>query len=368
MPDSLCAAPYAWGMMPGRDMAARDKEALASFRYEHYFKSLPTSVGADHERRRVWSPHDEDSAQLTARNSRGDLLAVGTGTSAAGRNLPEYWSGLYRFDRLAALGLDKALVFSRLVEHPACRGGGLFLEFFKHCAASFTASGYEHTIHYCAPGLVSLYERLGYRLYARGRMLEGGLFRVPMILSATDQAYLRKAHPAFLQAAGAHLPPGNPGPLLAALPELAEYPLCVREPLDRLERVRSLLADTAGDPQKLVPDEAASALRKACLLHLHAGDQVPPSHEGPDANTPQDRDEAIDPPRFWFLLSGAWRVGGTNESGHDPGLGVFVNGAACGGLACLQDGAAVLLGACPPAGSDSRAVLPATHWKEVRER
>ncbi len=215
MPDPSICAPAAWG--PARSEAER--EEIYAFRHRHYFNELD-APGVDHAQGRVYSPHDDESAHLTVRNAAGDLLVVGTGTPASAPNLPWEWKELFRLDRLAPLGLDSIVIYSRLVELEACRGSSLFLEFFKYSARYFTERGYACAVHYCAPELAPLYERLGYRRYASGYTLPSGLHRIPMILVAADEAHLKQAHPAFLRAIAGLTPAGDVQKILAVLPEL----------------------------------------------------------------------------------------------------------------------------------------------------
>ncbi len=216
MPDPAPRPPVVWGRAESR--AERDE--VYAFRYAHYYSGID-APGVDHALRRVYLPHDDESILLTGRDTAGKLLITGTGTSAAAQNLPPEWRKLFRLDRLAPLGLDTILIYSRLVSLPERRGGTLFLEFFKYSARYFTERGHACTIHYCAPDLVPLYERLGYRRYAEGYTLSSGLYRIPMILVAADTAYMERVNPAFLQAVRGLAPAGDVTRILAALPELA---------------------------------------------------------------------------------------------------------------------------------------------------
>ena len=220
MPDTAFCTPVTWGTA---ENTAQCEEVYA-FRYAHYYNKVPGAPGVDPGRGRVYSPHDEDSVHLTGRDAQGKLLIVGTGTRASAPNLPPEWCEMLHLDHLAPLGLDSILIYSRLVELEGCRSSRIFLEFFKYSARYFTERGYAYTIHYCAPELVNLYERIGYRRYASGQTLPSGLYRIPMILVAADTAYLRQVHPAFLKAIEGLTPTGDVPKTLAVLPELASAP------------------------------------------------------------------------------------------------------------------------------------------------
>lgn len=376
MPDAAFCEPYRWGAAT----TPAEKEAVYAFRYAHYFNGLPEAAGVDSRKQRVYSPHDDVSTHITTHNAGGDLLVVGSGTPAHTPDLPEDWPGLLDLPRLEPLRLDKILIYSRLVEVRACRGSSLFLKFFQYTARYFVEKGYEHTIHYCPPALLSLYERLGYRMYAPGKMLPGGLFRVPLILVAADTAFLSKVNPSFLQATKGLTRSGDVARTLRALPGLAVWPLCARGPEERLAHVHSLFVPRPGHAKTAahgISPLADPLLRRAAILSLQAGDTptepfrpcagAAPSpangvrRSSPDVAPHSPADDVVVPPQLWQVLSGVCRV--TGHDGHEATAlpGMFINGQACRRFTAETESDVLILGHCPAAGQDN-AVLPASFW------
>ncbi|MDR1855965.1 MAG: hypothetical protein LBR22_02220 [Desulfovibrio sp.] len=312
------------------------REEVYAFRYAHYYRHLPGAEGVDAAGCRVVSPHDAASTHIVALDPEGRLLAVGTGTPADLPGLPEHWKELLDLPRLAAFDLSKVLVYSRLVERPDCRGGTLFLEFFKHCARLFTAAGFRHTVHYCAPSLVALYERLGYRCYGRPRTLREGTFRIPMILNVIDHEHLRRAHPAFLRATEGVLPPADEALVARVLPETGEIPLCLQDPPERLEHVRRLAPVGAA-----IPDSAAAALRRASIVDMDPGTS-PLLWQAPADST--DDPDIPDPPPLWHVLSGSCTLAGPDGTTEERPAGSFIDAGGRSAIRCTAPGKLLLLG------------------------
>ncbi len=349
MPETFAAGALRWGTAE----TDAEREEVYAFRYAHYFNQLSDAPGVDHGRKRVYSPHDETSVHLTGRDAAGALAIVGTGTRASTPVLPEEWRKILQLDRLSALGLEDILIYARLVERASCRGGATFLGFFKYSAHYFVARRCAYSIHYCAPALVPLYERLGYRLYGQGQALHSGLFRLPMILAGADTDYSNRVNPAFARAVRGLDPVGDLTLLYAVLPELARAPLCALDEAERLAVVRRVLAGARGasGSAERIPDEAGPALRRASLLELRAGDS--PVH--PD-----------DPPLIWFPLEGETRLrhadGG--ESLAEPG--VFLNGHALASFTAVSAGKILAFAPGKPDPAPGRACLPPAFWTALQ--
>jgi hypothetical protein len=330
---------------------AAEREEVYSFRYAHYFKYLPDAPGVDPARRRVYSPHDDRSVHLTGRDAKGKPVIVGTGTRASTPGLPEIWHKILRLERLAPLGSDKILIYSKLVELEGCRGSPVFPDFFKYASRYFTSRGFTYTVHYCAPPLVPLYERLGYRLYGNGVSMPGGLYRLPLLLAGFDDAHLGRVSPAFRQATADLSLTGDLEQTFRLLPELARTPLCVLASDERLAFARELSNRFApaksGGPD--LPRGMEKILRRSSILRLGEGDS--PIHPA-------------DAPSLWFVLDGLCLVRLHDGSEVRTGSGTFINGSACSTFTALEPSGLVL---CAPGrfGLAGRpAVLPFAFWEE----
>jgi hypothetical protein len=326
-----------------------EREEIYSFRYAHYFKYLQEAPGVEQARRRVYFPHDDLSTHLTGRNEKGKLVIAGTGTRASTPGLPEIWHTILRLEQLVPLGEEKILIYSKLIELAKCRGSTVFLDFFKYSSRYFTSRGFTYTIHYCAPPLVPLYERLGYRLYGDGVSMPGGLYRLPLILVTFDEAYLKRVSPAFRQATADLCPTGDLEQTLNLLPDLARMPLCALAPDERQAFARSLSPGLAGAGRRISPLGIAKILRRSSLLRFH--EEVSPIHPA-------------DEPSFWFVLDGLCRVRLHDGSELAAGTGTFINGNACSAFTVLKPSTLIL---CAPGRfrfANKSAVLPFAFWEE----
>ena len=337
--EDLCV-PHSWELADTPEL----REEVYSFRYRHYFSQLPEAEWLDHDRRRVYSPHDEQAVHLVARNAAGGMIAIGTGIRADFGDLPAAWGHMLQLERLKPLGLANVLIYSRLVELPECRGSLLFLHFFKYAAHLFTSRGFAYTIHYSPPAVVPLYERLGYRAYSRGFTLASGLYRIPMMLVAADAAHLARVHPAFSEAIRGLDPAGDPDLAYTLLPDLRAIPLCARSAPEALAHVRGLCRDM--DAEQAIPEAAARAIRRAALLRLRKGDA--PIH-------------ASDKPLLWFVLSGACEVRRKTGGYLNARAGYGINAYAGCSFIALEDSEVLVFGDQEPL-DGAQSVVPAAHF------
>ncbi|MDR0466282.1 MAG: hypothetical protein LBH94_02865 [Deltaproteobacteria bacterium] len=344
MPEQELCFPHSWELA---DTPAQ-REEVYSFRYRHYFNQLPEAEWLDHDKGRVYSPHDEHCVHLVARNAEGKMIAVSTAGRADAANLPTEWTQMLQLDRLRPLDLAKILISSRLVELPACRGTPLFLLLFKYAARLFTAQGYGYTIHYSPPAVVALYERLGYRSYGNGFTLASGLYRIPMILVVADAAHLGRVRSMFSDAIRGLVPTGDVSLAYKLLPELLSPPLCAHNAPDALALVRGLCRNN--DAEQIIPNEAARLICRAALPHLRAGDA--PVHPG-------------DKPLLWFVLSGACEVADKTGARQIVQAGYGINAYSGCSFVVLEDADILIFGNAEPF-DGAQSIVPAERfWKEL---
>ncbi len=241
--------------------APGEREAVFSFRYEEYFAEHTGLPGVDSARRRVALPHDMHSRHIMAIGPDGSLLAVGTITPASEQSIAQEWKDIFHFARIAPL-LAETVIISRVVVSAAARGSSLFGQMILRLAAAAIQSGFHCSVHYCAPRMISLYERMGYRCYGTGGEM-GLSFRVPMILSIDAAEDLRRAgSPIAPLLTSARTDETCLQTLLSLCPELTETPLCLLDPPAFRRRIASLcplLADAP--PDRLRPLRRAGVFR-----------------------------------------------------------------------------------------------------------
>lgn len=269
---------------------ACSREEVYRFRYEQYFASREYLPGADHAGRRVWLPHDDVSQHFLARRPDGLVVAVGTATPASEPSLLAEWRIILDLERLRDI-LPKTTIVSRTIVAEEERHSGLFGHICLQLASFFLEAGYHYAVHYCAPGITAMYERLGYRQYGRGRNLEAGVFRVPMFLVADDMPYFRRIHSPF-RTLGRDMEANRSWleTAYAICPELAQDPLCTLTDAAVAAKMRTLCAFLNNADAALV-----RTLRRGSLLRLREGDVLAP--EGIDEG-------------MYLLLSGCLSCGG----------------------------------------------------------
>ena len=321
MPDAAHRTPYRLGLA----VTDAEREAVYAFRYAHYYSHLVDAPGVDHRAKRVYSPHDDFSDHHAGYAQDGTLVIVGTGTRASTENLPPEWEALLRLQRLSPLGLQNILIYSRLVEHSAIHGSPLFAEFFRYTARYFTERGYAYSIHYCAPALVPIYERMGYRTYGGGYTLSSGLYRIPMILLPSNTARLGSILAPFTHALHGITTSDDVARAITIFPELATTPLCAMRADACVNHVRGIFAKSSGNVSLAasIPDAAGKILRKATLFPLAKGDS--PIHSN-------------DAPLLWLPLESSCET--TNAKGEKTVVtpGTFINGHACKTLTAMEAG------------------------------
>lgn len=259
------SSPLIWE--EARDANAR--EEVYHFRYEQYFSQKEYLPGTEHDVRRVWLPHDDASRHFLVRAQDGRLAAVGTATPADEPTLLDEWRDMFELSRLKEL-LPQTVIVSRLIVARDARHTSLFGQMCLRLAFLLLKEGYRYAVHYCAPAMTPMYERLGYRLYGRGKNMRSGAFRLPMLLVPDDEAHLRRVRSPFLRIDRPEEEKRRGTALaLRVCPELAMPPLCSMTVSAR-ERYLTELCPPFGDA---VPELRRAALRGS-IFRLRAGDTL----------------------------------------------------------------------------------------------
>ncbi len=268
--------------------AAGEREDVYRFRYEQYFAGMGDLPGTDHGARRVWLPHDDCSWHFAARSSHEKIIAVGTATPAAEPSLYQEWREMFELSRLGKL-VPQLILISRVVVAKEARNSALFGSLCLYLARTFMAKGYHYAAHYCAPGMVPMYERLGYRLYGRGKALHGGEYRLPMLYLADDRPYLCRVRSPFRSLAEEKEGAFWCAKAMQVCPELSNSPLCAMPREAREQCLTSLYPPLSAQPELL------RRLARGSILALKAGDVLAPEGKAEGA---------------FYVLSGILECGG----------------------------------------------------------
>lgn len=273
------------------------RELVYRFRHEHYFSGKEYLPGTDAASLRVHLPHDDHSRHFLARAETGEMVAVGTVTPGTEPSIGGQWRSLLNLDLLAPI-LPKLVIFSRVIIAREARGSLLFGQLFLRLGSLFHEQGYRYAAHYCAPDMVGLYERMGYRQYSPGMTLHGRVFRVPLLLVTDDRPHLQRLRSplrALSNASG-----GDAGWLEQArtiCPDLDMAQLCLMDE-------QAVIARLTGLCPMLAPSPAlAHAARRGSILPLRRGDIL--AGEGIDAGA-------------YVVLQGSMGMGGSQigPGGH----------------------------------------------------
>jgi hypothetical protein len=186
---------------------SRERDDVFRFRYEHFFHCFADGYpGIDRSKGILCEPHDARSTHYCAFDAAGNLCAVSTSTPADAPDIPETWGEWFQLEKLAPAGLDRVVVSTRMVIHPEHRSNGLFDLFYRFIMERYIEAGFAFAVHYCSPGLICRYERLGHRLYGEAFTMPAGLLRIPMIIALNDSDYLLRLGSPMAGPCGEHSP------------------------------------------------------------------------------------------------------------------------------------------------------------------
>ena len=177
------------------------REAIYALRYavsvEEMGKSPPA---ADHQRRWIRDGLDATAALYAVQDDAGALV----GTLRINR-LSELQDPLQELAPLPIGALlerfpPEAISYtSRLMLLPAWRGGAALGLLFNRAYADMAAAGVRVDLCHAKPGLVELYEQLGYRRFCPGVDLQGVGYQVPMLLALHDREHFRLSRSPLLR-------------------------------------------------------------------------------------------------------------------------------------------------------------------------
>lgn len=107
--------------------------------------------------------------------------------------VPEDFSKRFALDKFPELKGKLVGELGRLVVHPKARGNtvlaALGMATYEYGVGEL---GCEFVFNYCAPGLVRLYRKIGYRPYNADLIKDENGIRVPMIFITSDKEHLKK--------------------------------------------------------------------------------------------------------------------------------------------------------------------------------
>ncbi len=169
-------------------------ERIYRFRYAVHVDELGKGGPAiDHARRRMYEPADDRATHFYAEED-GRIVGCARVNAGADGPLPDPYRGWLEMEPLErALGARRMTLTSRLMVDPAYRGRTLASLLVLRLYEFGLEIGTDDDFIYCAPNLLRLYYRLGYRPYRPAIRPDGTDLRVPLVLCLRDGAHLTRA-------------------------------------------------------------------------------------------------------------------------------------------------------------------------------
>ena len=171
-----------------------ERKEVYRFRYAVYVEEMGKSPpDANHERRVLMDRFDATAILYLLRDGEGAL--VGTlriNHLAALESAQEALRPIPLEPLLEQAPLKNLSYTSRLMLRADWRGGSSLALLCNRIFADSLEEGIRFDLCHAHPGLIELYEQLGYRRFCAGITLPGVGYQVPMLLALRDRAHLRR--------------------------------------------------------------------------------------------------------------------------------------------------------------------------------
>ena len=175
--------------------SAEQREAIYALRYAIYVEEMGKSPpAADHQRRWIRDALDATAQLYALHDAEGALVGSLRVNRFSDLEDPEaLLAPLPIAPLLERFPLEAISHTSRLMLRPAWRGGAALGLLFNRGYGDAAAAGVRVDLCHAKPGLVELYEQLGYRRFCPGLDLPGVGYQVPMLLALHDREHLRRS-------------------------------------------------------------------------------------------------------------------------------------------------------------------------------
>lgn len=259
-----------------------DRDEILRFRYDIYVREMGkiSMVEADHANGVLRDFEDADGRLYAARSGGG---IVGTLRVFPGRyGVPQRFAHIADFQRFRAFPAE-ALTFSgRLMVAPGSRGTPALNALVARAYADGLNSPAQFDFCTCAPGLVDLYEHLGYRRFTSNVVDPVIGYQVPLVLVLRDTEHLTAIRSPLLRILRHHPEAGDGGPVADWLRQTFPVRSVVRDWVEDEDLYWRFLADkvwssAAGQASILsdfTEDEQKKLFRSGTVLDCRKGDRI----------------------------------------------------------------------------------------------
>lgn len=265
---------------------AADQEAIFRFRYDVYVREMGKvrMDGADHAAGRLSDPEDAQARLYMAVGGDGGL--VGTLRVLTGdHGIPPAFRALSDFDRFAEFPPQAMSFTARLMVAPGARGSAALNALLGRAYRDMLDSPAQVDFCACVPGLVDLYEHLGYRRFTRNVVDPVVGYQVPLALVLRDAEHLGAIRSPLWRLLRGHPSAGEGGAVAAWLRETFPVTSVVRDWVDNedtfwlflAEKVRAAASGTASILAELDEAEQRRMVRSGTVLDCRKGDVIIPA-------------------------------------------------------------------------------------------
>ncbi len=172
--------------------SVEQRAAVYRFRYDIYVREMGKLRMGDADHARAWL-HDalDDHARLYAAYDE-DGAVIGTLRVLSGaQHIPQPFPQVPHFEQFSSLDPVALSFTSRLMVAPGARGGQAMTALVFRAYADGLATGAQFDFCVCTPGLVDLYEHLGYRRFT-GNLVDPVVgYQVALVLAVRDREHLK---------------------------------------------------------------------------------------------------------------------------------------------------------------------------------
>lgn len=265
-----------------------ERDAVYRFRYDIYVREMGKVDldEADHARRWIKDDADDDAVLYVARAVEPDGTAgaiVGTLRTLHGdADVPAVYHALDGFSRFEAFAPQALSFTGRLMVAPGGRGGAAMPALVNRAYADGLDSPVQFDFCVCTPGLVDLYEHLGYRRFT-GNVADPVLgYMVPLVLVLRDGDHLRTIRSPLWRSLRRHPTLDDGGPVAAWLRATVPTVSVVREWVQQEDLFWGFLAQKIRDTESGTPAiladlneaEQKQVFRGGTVLEAKRGDRI----------------------------------------------------------------------------------------------
>lgn len=265
---------------------AAEREAVYRFRYDVYVREMGKvrMAGADHAAGRLTDADDEHARLYVAAAPDGTML--GTLRVATGdHGIPAAFRDLGGFERFGEFRPEAMSFTSRLMVAPGARGSAALNALLGRAYRDMLDSPVQVDFCACVPGLVDLYEHLGYRRFT-GNVVDPVVgYQVPLALVLRDAEHLAAIRSPLWRLLRGHPSAGEGGAVAAWLRETFPVTSVVRDWVENettfwlflAEKVRAAASGTASILAEMDDSEQRRMFRSGTVIDCRKGDVIIPA-------------------------------------------------------------------------------------------